>query len=407
MPASGVPQLPFPEFKWRWASLAPTEGLNRPDIFLGVLRALADNEGKPNNDPAVFAALQQVEAELNIPNGPRLARSADRNIIRNSGQYWKALGVLESQTQIALTPLGQRYAHRELTSTEFAIHTVVNHTLPSSVYPDGERDAWKAAGLTIRPLLLILQTVAELAEYGESQSFMTEEELASIAQPLSAVRAEPRRIAAAIRAYRSQELDISAWPVTTTQANDRRVSNEFLRFLRENGLLIERVVGGERRFGLGMLTTEDIAELGVVSTAALVGSAGLEDEIGSIALIAERRRVTRAILERPGQQRFRRQVMAAASTACFLTGTKVVNVLEAAHVRPVAVNGSDDVSNGLCVRSDIHALFDANRIRVRPDGRMFYTAELRDDPYYGTLARSVTIPNYVDRRAIEWRWSFY
>lgn len=28
-----IPQLPFPDFKWKWASVAPTEGINDPVCY--------------------------------------------------------------------------------------------------------------------------------------------------------------------------------------------------------------------------------------------------------------------------------------------------------------------------------------------------------------------------------------
>ena len=35
------PQKPFPNYKWRWSVLTPTESLNDPPIFLGVLRVFS------------------------------------------------------------------------------------------------------------------------------------------------------------------------------------------------------------------------------------------------------------------------------------------------------------------------------------------------------------------------------
>ena len=40
-----TPVLPFPDYKWRWASVAPTEGLNDPIVYdLGF--AVIDKKGK-------------------------------------------------------------------------------------------------------------------------------------------------------------------------------------------------------------------------------------------------------------------------------------------------------------------------------------------------------------------------
>ena len=37
LPIDFVPKKPFPDFKWKWASLQCTEGLNDPVVLLGVL----------------------------------------------------------------------------------------------------------------------------------------------------------------------------------------------------------------------------------------------------------------------------------------------------------------------------------------------------------------------------------
>ena len=34
---SFIPQKPFPDFKWQWATFAPTESINDPVVQLGVL----------------------------------------------------------------------------------------------------------------------------------------------------------------------------------------------------------------------------------------------------------------------------------------------------------------------------------------------------------------------------------
>ena len=32
-----IPKKPFDDFKWKWATLAPTESINDPVVLLGVL----------------------------------------------------------------------------------------------------------------------------------------------------------------------------------------------------------------------------------------------------------------------------------------------------------------------------------------------------------------------------------
>ncbi len=408
MPVESPPILPFSHFKWKWASVQPTESLNRPDLFLGVLRALAKNEGRAKSDPQFIEDLREVQAEIGIPDGPNLARTPHRNIIRNSGQYWKVLGVLGPQKPITLTPLGRLYASREINSHEFAIHAVVNHTLPSSVYSDDEILDWTAAGIELKPLLLILQVIAALGAQSPAQANLSEGELANLVQPLSAVTQDPVRIATAIADYRSGALSVVNWPRTTTQDNDRRVSDEFLKFLWRHDLLASPTgPAGDERYALTALVPSEISALQAIAAGMLNGSSGIESQVESITAAVERRRVSRMMLDRPGQRQFRKDVLNASNATCFLTGTSVPQVLEAAHIKPVASQGSDTVGNGLCLRSDIHILFDANRIRLRPDGVVSYSSELLSDPQYSYLPKQIPLPTYANADAVEWRWAFY
>jgi hypothetical protein len=92
------PKKPFENYKWRWATLTPTEGLNLPPVYLGVLRVLYNHEGRSASSPSVRRDLRSVERDLRgiISSRVSLARKkTDRNLFRNSQQYWKALGLLQ------------------------------------------------------------------------------------------------------------------------------------------------------------------------------------------------------------------------------------------------------------------------------------------------------------------------
>lgn len=404
-----TPVLPFPGFKWKWASLQPTESLNRPDLFVGVLRALENNIGKPKSHPDFNKALKKVEAEIGILNGPRLARDNQRNIIRNAGQYWKVLDVLGPQGPITLTNLGLDYANRRISARDFAIHTVLNHRLPSSVYPQSERSDWVKAGIEFRPLLLILEIISKLTTLDNQNGFISECELGYIVQPLSAITRNPERIAQAIVDHRDGQLDISDWPKPVESgANDRRVSDEFLLFMANHDLLTR--VGGARsdkKYGFGSALPEDVTVLkNLARSGGLVGNQGIEPEVVRVSNQVARRRVNREVLARPEQRRFRDEVLAASGGTCFLTGTRLPSVLEAAHIRPVSYNGSDLVENGLCLRSDIHTLFDANRIRIDNNGLVSYSPNVKADFAYSNLPIQVNFLPYINRAEVAWRWEY-
>jgi hypothetical protein len=69
---------------------------------------------------------------------------------------------------------------------------------------------------------------------------------------------------------------------------------------------------------------------------------------------------------RSGQPEFRKNVLAAYNGRCAVTGTSVERLVEAAHVRPYSEDGESRVSNGILLRSDIHALFDASLLGIEP-----------------------------------------
>lgn len=82
-----------------------------------------------------------------------------------------------------------------------------------------------------------------------------------------------------------------------------------------------------------------------------------------------RERYGEPVLVRPrlGQGAFRVAVTDAYRRACSVTGEHSLPVLEAAHIRPYALDGPHEVSNGLLLRSDLHRLFDLGYVTVTPN----------------------------------------
>lgn len=76
--------------------------------------------------------------------------------------------------------------------------------------------------------------------------------------------------------------------------------------------------------------------------------------------------VWRQICERRGQQRFRRNLLAAYGGQCAITGCRVEAALEAAHLTPHSKETNYDVTNGIMLRADIHTLFDLHLISIDP-----------------------------------------
>lgn len=75
-------------------------------------------------------------------------------------------------------------------------------------------------------------------------------------------------------------------------------------------------------------------------------------------------RVSKAIVVRRGQPKFRRALLDAYQSTCAMTGCTVEDVLEAAHIVPHNGERTDKVKNGLLLRADIHTLFDLGLVWV-------------------------------------------
>jgi transcriptional regulator with XRE-family HTH domain len=80
----------------------------------------------------------------------------------------------------------------------------------------------------------------------------------------------------------------------------------------------------------------------------------------------ERRRDLASKVLRPGQKAFRDKLMQAYGGRCAITGCNNPTELEAAHIIPYGGPNSDHVCNGILLRVDLHALFDAYELSIEP-----------------------------------------
>ena len=101
-------------------------------------------------------------------------------------------------------------------------------------------------------------------------------------------------------------------------------------------------------------------------------------EIGGIALPGEvdikpfdadgmqnaRNRISRRIACRRGHHQFRSDLLAAYDYRCAISGCDIVELLEAAHIRPHRGPHTNEVHNGILLRADLHTLFDLGLIAI-------------------------------------------
>lgn len=113
---------------------------------------------------------------------------------------------------------------------------------------------------------------------------------------------------------------------------------------------------------------------------------------------------------RPGQGEFRRRLIEAVGARCLISGEEVEEVLEAAHIDPHAETGDDRLENGLLLRADLHALFDAALLAVEPESlTVAIHPNARERQYREFHGRRLSLPADwpIRRAALERRWQTY
>jgi putative restriction endonuclease len=72
-------------------------------------------------------------------------------------------------------------------------------------------------------------------------------------------------------------------------------------------------------------------------------------------------------------------VIEAYERRCVVTGERTLPALEAAHIVPVTEHGTHELSNGLLLRRDLHALFDQHYVTVTPDKTVLVSKRIREE----------------------------
>lgn len=233
---------PFEEFKWRWMEFTPVESFNRPDILLGITRAINECEGAAASSDAFIGKLSVIQRDLLHGSGITLVPAdRTRNVLRRQGRYWRGFGLLsnDSTRALRLTDFGQKYADGTYSNDDFVSSIIKNHTLPNIRIEKPEIvGLWQDANITIRPLELVLQILSVLDDTAPAgQNYITPHELAKVVVPLSIAWRQPSDFAEAVMLYRSNPNAFSLLPDCTPEANDRRMVREHLLFLYEYEVL--------------------------------------------------------------------------------------------------------------------------------------------------------------------------
>ena len=75
----------------------------------------------------------------------------------------------------------------------------------------------------------------------------------------------------------------------------------------------------------------------------------------------------RQIRERRGQSKFRQALRLRYGGKCMITGCKLFDVVEAAHISPYRGSEDNHPENGLLLRADLHTLLDLDLLGLEPE----------------------------------------
>ena len=90
--------------------------------------------------------------------------------------------------------------------------------------------------------------------------------------------------------------------------------------------------------------------------------------------------------------------MTAYGGTCCITGYRTESVLEAAHIAPYKGLHTNEVTNGLLLRSDIHTLFDRHLVTVTPMYGIRVAPMLDGTPYQHYNGRPLPMPSHSSQR---------
>ncbi len=109
------------------------------------------------------------------------------------------------------------------------------------------------------------------------------------------------------------------------------------------------------------------------------------------------------VLPRLGQGSFRVLVTDAYKRRCAFTGSPILHVLEAAHIKPYSDDGPHAVNNGILFRQDVHTLFDRGYITVTPEYRVEVSRRIKEEfanghEYYSAHGKPISLPGASELR---------
>jgi putative restriction endonuclease len=117
------------------------------------------------------------------------------------------------------------------------------------------------------------------------------------------------------------------------------------------------------------------------------------------------------ITPRLGQGSFRIQVTDAYERRCAITRERTLPALDAAHIKPYSESGLHEVTNGILLRRDLHALFDQGYVTINSSMQFEVSHKIKEEfengrDYYRLHGQPIYLPSDLTKRPsqeyLEW-----
>jgi HNH endonuclease/Mrr restriction endonuclease-like protein len=177
------------------------------------------------------------------------------------------------------------------------------------------------------------------------------------------------------------------WPNEIQWARDELIREGILLPLEKSGWGIWTLSSTELNGPKPPVAQEQSRELSLIQK-------DIEDEklFDPTSISDARDIILRAIVQRRGQQEFRKVLLRAYKSQCAISGETFTDALEAAHIVPYSGSETNVVQNGLLLRADIHTLFDLHFLAVNPHTFCIETSPRLGGSYSSFKGRKISLP---------------
>jgi hypothetical protein len=134
------------------------------------------------------------------------------------------------------------------------------------------------------------------------------------------------------------------------------------------------------------------------------------DVAPAVSIEDARTKIAQAIVRRRGQAKFRAALLQTYGGRCVISDCDVVDVLEAAHIKPYLGDHTNIVQNGLLLRADLHTLFDLGLLSIEPGSRTVrLDVSLQGSEYWVFQGRAMRPPALASdtpaQDCLDYAWS--